>query len=123
VLLLDKRRLQNRWRYCLFHVIAKYGREVISRVRVDAANALRHDKPARRVVKRSHWLLLRNPANLKEHEQVRLSELLQPNQSLMAVYVMKEQLKALWNAPSARAWRSAWKQWLAHAPESGILPR
>lgn len=106
--------------YDLFHVIAKYGREVISRVRVDAANALRHDKPARRVVKRSHWLLLRNPANLKEHEQVRLSEVLQVNQSLMAVYVMKEQLKALWSAPSARAWRSAWKQWLAHARESGI---
>ena len=106
--------------YDLFHVIAKYGREVISRVRVDAANAPRHDQPARRVVKRSHWLLLRNPANLKAHEQVRLSDVLQANQSLMAVYVMKEQLKALWNAPTAQSWRSAWKQWLAHAQESGI---
>lgn len=106
--------------YDLFHVIAKYGREVISRVRVDAANQLRHDKPARRVVKRSHWLLLRNPANLAEHEQVRLSEVLQANQSLMTVYVMKAQLKALWNAPTAWAWRNAWKQWLRHARESGI---
>jgi len=106
--------------YDLFHVIAKYAREVISRVRVDAANQLRHDKPARRVVKRSHWLLLRNPANLKDHEQVRLGEVLQANQSLLAVHVMKEQLKALWNAPTARAWRVAWKQWLAHAQESGI---
>lgn len=34
----------------LFHVVAKYGREVIDRVRVDCANALRGDKPARRVV-------------------------------------------------------------------------
>lgn len=50
--------------YDLFHVVAKYGREVISRVRVDAANQLRHDKPARRVVKQSHWLLLRNRAGL-----------------------------------------------------------
>lgn len=76
--------------YDLFHVIAKYGREVISRVRVDAANQLRHDKPARRVVKRAHWLLLRNPANLKDSEQVRLAEVLEANQSLMAVYVMKD---------------------------------
>lgn len=106
--------------YDLFHVIAKYGREVINRVRVDAANQLRHDKPARRVVKRSHWLLLRNPTNLKDAEQVRLAEVLEANQSLMAVYVMKEQLKALWNAPTAWAWRSAWKQWLRHARESGI---
>lgn len=42
------------------------------------------------------------------------------NQSLMTVYVMKEQLKALWNAPTAWAWRRAWKQWLRHAQESAI---
>src|SRR5690606_37728518 len=106
--------------YDLFHVIAKYGRDVITRVRVDAANRLRHDKPARRVVKRSHWLLLRNPANLQPHAQVRLGEVLAANQPLLAVYVMKEQLKALWAAPTAWAWRRAWKQWLRHARESGI---
>ena len=106
--------------YDLFHVMAKYGREVINRVRVDTANQLRQNKPARRVVKRSHWLLLRNRANLAGHEQVRLAEVLEANQSLMTVYVMKEQLKALWNAPTAWAWRAAWKQWLRHARESGI---
>ena len=79
--------------YDLFHVIAKYGREVISRVRVDAANQLRHDKPARKVVKRAHWLLLRSPTNLAEHEQLRLNDVLAANQSLLAAYVMKEQLK------------------------------
>lgn len=108
--------------YDLFHVIAKYGRDVITRVRVDAANRLRHDKPARRVVKRAHWLLLRNPANLQPHEHVRLGEVLEANQPLLAVYVMKEQLKALWTAPTAWAWRAAWKQWLRHARESGIPP-
>lgn len=106
--------------YDLFHVIAKYGREVVSRVRVDAANQLRHDKPARQVVKRSHWLLLRNPTNLGHTEQVRLAEVLAANQPLMVAYVMKEQLKALWNATTAWSWRNAWKQWLQDASESGI---
>ena len=106
--------------YDLFHVIAKYGREVISRVRVDAANQLRHDRPARRVVKRSHWLLLRNPGNLKDNEQIRLAEVLEANPALQGGEVMKEQLKALWNVPTAWAWRRAWKQWLRHARESGI---
>lgn len=52
---------QARVIYDLFHVIAKYGREVIDRVRVDEANRLRHDKPARKVIKQARWLLLRNP--------------------------------------------------------------
>lgn len=46
--------------YDLFHVVAKYGREVIDRVRVDQANQLRHDRPARKVLKSSRWLLLAN---------------------------------------------------------------
>ena len=106
--------------YDLFHVIAKYGREVIGRVRVDVANQLRHDKPARRVVKQAHWLLLRNPANLKAMQQIRLDDVLAANQSLMTVYVMKAQLKALWMATTAWDWRRAWKQWMDHAGQSHI---
>ena len=106
--------------YDLFHVIAKYGREVISRVRVDTANQLRHDRPARRIVKQSHWLLLRNPASLNEREQVRLEDVLQANQPIMAVHVMKESLRSLWTAPSAWEWRRRWQQWHAHAADSGI---
>jgi len=34
--------------YDLFHVVARYGREVIDRIRIDQANLLRDDKPARR---------------------------------------------------------------------------
>ena len=64
----------------LFHVVAKYGREVIDRVRVDEANRLKHDKPARKVVKGARWLLLRNPENLtREKDRVRLDELLAAN--------------------------------------------
>lgn len=106
--------------YDLFHVVAKYGREVISRVRVDAANQLRHDKPARRVVKQAHWLLLRNPARLEPRQQVHLQEVLQANQSLMTVYIMKDALKSLWTAPDAWEWRRRWKQWLEHARQSEI---
>lgn len=107
--------------YDLFHVIAKYGREVISRVRVDAANRLRHDKPARRVVKRAHWLLLRNPETIQSsRHQLQLDEVLAANSDLMTVYVMKAQLKELWNAPTAWGWRAAWSQWHRHARQSGI---
>ena len=111
---------QARIVYDLFHVVAKYGREVISRVRVDAANQLRHDKPARRVVKQSHWLLLRNRAGLQPAERIRLDDVLQANQPLLSVYLMAEQLKSLWNASCPWQWRRLCRDWLGQANDSQI---
>ena len=42
------------------------------RLRVDQANLPRDDKPARKVVKQSRWLLLRNRENLKDGQAVQL---------------------------------------------------
>lgn len=106
--------------YDLFHVVAKFGREVIDRVRVDQANQLRHNKPARKVVKRSRWLLLRNWANLKDDHALKLDELLQANQPLMTVYVLKDQLKELWSAPSEDEAKQPWQDWLNLAMNSGL---
>lgn len=88
--------------YDLFHVVARYGRDVIDHIRVDQANALSHDKPARKVVKQSPWLLLRNRDNLKDEQAVQLQELLAANQPLATVYVLKDALKEIWYAPSVR---------------------
>lgn len=109
--------------YDLFHVVAKYGREVIDRVRVDESNRLRDDRPARRVIKCSRWLLLRNPENIpKPADRVRLDELLKANQSLATVYVMKSDLKELWSFRDAGQAQTFWEQWYDRAIESGIEP-
>ena len=108
--------------YDLFHVVARYGREVVDRIRVDQANALEHDKPARKVVKGSRWMLLRNAENLKPEQAVQLQELLAANQPLATVYVLKDALKEIWYAPSVRdGWRR-WRDWLRHARDSGLAP-
>jgi transposase len=107
----------------LFHVVAKYGREVVDRVRVDEANRLKHDKKARKVVKSARWLLLRNRENIKKHEdRVRLDELLAANQALMTVYVLKDDLKGLWSHRSQSDARAAWQSWFQRALESAIAP-
>lgn len=108
--------------YDLFHVVAKFGREVIDRVRVDEANRLRHDKRARKVVKTSRWLLLRNRQNVKEGDMLRLQELLEANQNLMTVYVLKEDLKQLWRFDCVEEAALFWEQWYRRAVESGIKP-
>lgn len=109
----------------LFHVVAKYGREVIDRVRVDEANRLRDDRPARRVVKSARWLLLRNRQTLEEHFPERLidlDELLAANQALMTVYILKEDLKQLWQFRQEEAARHHWQDWLRRAMDSGLEP-
>lgn len=113
---------QARVVYDLFHVIAKFGREVIDRVRVDQANLLRHDRPARKAIKRSRWLLLRNRGNLRQDQSAQLEQLLALNQPLMLVYIMKEQLKGLWYAKSERAARWRFTHWLRQAQASGLKP-
>lgn len=108
--------------YDLFHVVARYGRDVIDRIRVDQANPLREDKPARKAVKQSRWLLLRNRENLKDGQAVQLQELLAANQPLATVYVLKDALKDIWYAPSVREGWLRWRAWLRHARDSGLAP-
>jgi transposase len=109
--------------YDLFHVVAKYGHDVIDRVRVDEANRVRDDKKARKVVKTARWLLLRNRDSLKRPEDhVRLDELLAANQALMTVYVLKDELKQLWRQPSPDAAQNAWQAWSEKALASGLAP-
>ncbi len=108
--------------YDLFHVVAKFGREVVDRVRVDQANRLKDDPAGRRAIKRSRWLLLRNRHNLDEPQALRLDELLAANTPLMTAYLLKTQLKELWYAPSEYEARRRWSEWLRLAQESGLQP-
>jgi transposase len=109
--------------YDLFHVVAKYGREVIDRVRVDEANRLKGDKRGRQIVKRSRWLLLKNPENLtRAEDRVRLKELLDANRSLMKVYLLKDDLKELWNYRSTHHARRFWLGWYNRAVRSRVEP-
>jgi transposase len=109
--------------YDLFHVAAKYGREVIDRVRVDEANRLRDAPKARKVVKGSRWLLLRNRENItRADDRIRLSELLRANRKLATVYVLKDDLKHLWDYIYPKAAQRFWDQWYRRAIRSRIDP-
>jgi transposase len=105
----------------LFHIVVKYGREVIDRVRVDEANRLREQRSARQVVKSARWLLLRNRDSLKSPaQQVQLDELLAANQALMTVYILRDDLKQLWRYRHRGYARRAWEGWYRRAMDSGI---
>jgi transposase len=104
--------------YDLFHVVAKYGREVVDVVRLEEAK--KQDKTGRKLIKGSRYLLLKNAPNLIGSQRKTLRELLKANESLNTVYVLKDQLKRIWNYKYAAWARKALDQWCALARESGI---
>ncbi len=114
--------------YDLFHVVAKYAREVVDRVRVDETNRIaraagpnrREIRTARRVIKGTRWLLLKNRTNITRTERLRLDELLDANRALFVVYVLKDDLKQLWRFRYPKAALRFWDQWSRRARESGI---
>ncbi|MEO6877029.1 MAG: ISL3 family transposase [Gemmatimonadaceae bacterium] len=117
--------------YDLFHVVAKYGREVIDRVRVDETNRIakaagpnrRGVRAARRVIKGMRWLLLRNRTTItRTADQVRLRELLAANRALFIVYVLKDDLKQLWRFRYPAAARRFWRHWYRRAMASRLAP-
>jgi transposase len=117
--------------YDLFHVVKKYGREVVDRVRVDETNRLagrasrtgRAQRRRREVIKGARWLLLRNRATVtRPADRVRLRELLAANRALWTVYVLKDDLKQLWRFTYPKAARRFWAQWRRRALASRLAP-
>jgi len=104
--------------YDLFHVVAKYSREVVDVVRL--AEAKKQDESGRKLIKGSRYLLLKNAPNLLGSQRKTLRELLEANQALNTVYVLKDQLKRIWEYKHPAWARKALDQWCALAHASGI---
>lgn len=121
-----------RFVYDLFHALQRYTAQVLDPVRYAEANRIarpnRHVGRHRIEQQRRHltgagvrWLLLRAREHLRSPaERVRLDELLAANHTLFVVYVLKEDLRALWQYRSPAAARRAWTAWYQRACESGI---
>jgi transposase len=97
--------------YDLFHVVAKFGREVMDRVRVDQANQLKDDKKARWWVKRSRWILLKNKENPNETQTSYLNEILATNHDFMVTHLLGAQLNELWYCDTEEQANDLWSIW------------
>jgi len=77
---------------------------------------------AKKVLKGTRWLLLKNPENLIEErdERKRLEKALVLNKPLATVYYMKEDLRQIWDQLDAAAAEVFLDDWIARARASGI---
>jgi transposase len=69
--------------------------EVVDVVRLEEAK--KQDKAGRKLIKGSRYLLLKNAPNLIGSQRKTLRELLRANENLNTVYVLKDQLKRIWD--------------------------
>jgi len=106
-----------------YHVVALMNR-VIDDIR--RAEQSRLDEPDRKVLKGARFLLLYGIENLAKKDEThplivprleRLDALLEANQTLYEVYMLKEELRWLWSHPDKEIAERFLDQWLADANE------
>ncbi len=85
-----------------YHLVAKLNK-ALDEVRAQEARRMHHEgyDP---VLKHSRWVLLKNPEHLSDKQSDKLADLLQYNLQTMRAYLLKEELRLLWeNVHPARA--------------------
>ncbi len=123
--------------YDRYHVQAQFGRDVLGKVRLDAARAhkeaakkmssdggekqkIQQEKKLYSKVKRARWVLLQNKDNLKQDKQQSLNEILNTHSDLAVCYAMKEELCALFQITDENEAQERWAKWFDAAVHSHI---
>lgn len=102
-----------------FHVIKLFN-EKLTELRRQVQSAA--EGLAKKVLKCTRWLLLKNPENLNEErdEKRRLEEALALNRPLATGYYLKEDLREVWEQGNKRAAGRFLEDWIRRAEASGI---
>ena len=106
--------------YDLFHILALYHREVLDRVRVDAANKFKDDPAKRRIVKGVRWLLMGCPEERTEDVKNKLSEALDLNEDLMKASLLGDSLRHLWHLGPEEKASDIFNNWVKQAIASKV---
>ena len=123
--------------YDRYHVQAQFGRDVLGKVRLDAARAhkeaakkmssdggtkqqIQQEKKLYSKVKRARWVLLQNKDHLNQDKQQSLNEILDTHSDLAVCYAMKEELCALFQITDENEAQERWKKWFDAAIHSHI---
>ena len=102
-----------------FHVIKLFN-EKLSDLRRQVQSSA--EGLAKKVLKCTRWLLLKNPENLEKRrdEKQRLAEALRLNEPLATAYYLREDLRQFWEQFDKASAREFLDDWIARAEASGI---
>jgi len=100
-----------------FHVMKNFSDVIKNQRRIEFRRA---SKPGKELLKGCHYLLLKNEGKLTEKQSGRLHNLLEENQNLNILYLMKEQLQTLWNNRSIDMMKAELEQWCVMADQTNM---
>ena len=77
-----------------FHIVSNYSKVIDQVKRSETKKPYTEQK--QKVIKGSRWLLLKNEKNLKDKEKPKLEKLLNLNENLSKISILKDELKHIW---------------------------
>lgn len=101
-----------------FHVMQNYSKAIANQRRMEFRKA---DYAGKKLIKGSKFLLLRNADKLNEKQQNKLNKLLSANTNINIIYILKEQLQALWQNNTYEDMAKDLEAWCQMADESGLV--
>ena len=101
-----------------FHVMLNYSKAIKNQRRIEFRKA---NKAGKEQMKGTHYLLLKNSDKLNEKQNDKLQTLLKSNSNLNTLYVLKEQLQALWSNDHFEKMSKELENWCQMADQSGMM--
>tara|TARA_B100000945_G_C20360444_1_gene586860 strand:- start:31 stop:1266 length:1236 start_codon:yes stop_codon:yes gene_type:complete len=101
-----------------FHVMKNFSKAIDNQRRIEFRKA---DNEGKKLMKGCRFLLLKNREKLKEKQEEKLKTLLNANKNLSTMYVLKEQLQALWSHNNYEEMHAALEAWCLIADASNML--
>ena len=101
-----------------FHVMQNYGKAIDNQRRIEFRKA---NKLGQGLIKGTRYLLLKNPENLTQEQKDQLKKLLLENQNMNALYILKEQLQALWKNKTYEVMLDELENWCQMAEATHML--
>lgn len=114
-------------RYCpqaklvfdLYHVVSSFNK-VIDKVRSQEYKKASDEE--KDVIKGSKYLLLKNSENLKDTQKPKLKRLLEMNQKIFEVYLLKDEMKRIWQTDDREEASQILDAWCQAAYETELVP-
>lgn len=101
-----------------FHVMQNYSKAISNQRRIEFRKA---NQAGKELLKGTHYLVLKNADKLDKSQTQKLRQLLDENENLNTLYVLKEQLQALWESESFELMQTRLEAWCLIADDSGML--